>query len=85
MAGEPASDAPAAPDVDENDAHREQIRAICPGTIDHDRRYEDVLPLTVERALSEGRTVRVLPEEDRGGEGGGPADPSRHGPTGREG
>jgi hypothetical protein len=32
----------------------------CLGAIDQDRRYEDLLPLTVEMVLSEGRTVRVL-------------------------
>ncbi|HTO86757.1 MAG TPA: hypothetical protein VMR54_04405 [Thermoanaerobaculia bacterium] len=32
----------------------------CLGAIDQDRRYEDLLPLTVEMALSEGRSVHVL-------------------------
>jgi hypothetical protein len=32
----------------------------CLGTIDQDRRYEDLLHHTVEMTLAEGRTVRVL-------------------------
>lgn len=32
----------------------------CLGTIDQDRRYEDLLPLTVELEIGEGRKVRVL-------------------------
>ena len=32
----------------------------CLGTIDQDRAYEDLLPLTVEMTLAGGRTVRVL-------------------------
>lgn len=32
----------------------------CLGTIDEDRGYEDLFPLSVELALGEGRTVRVL-------------------------
>ena len=32
----------------------------CLGTIDQDRGYEQLLPLTVEMTLGEGRTVRVL-------------------------
>lgn len=32
----------------------------CLGTIDQDRGYEDLLPLTVEMDLAEGRKVRVL-------------------------
>lgn len=32
----------------------------CLGAIDQDRRYEDLLPLTVPMSISEGRTVRVL-------------------------
>jgi len=32
----------------------------CLGTIDEDRGYDELLPLSVEMALGEGRTVRVL-------------------------
>src|SRR5512136_2442340 len=32
----------------------------CLGTIDEDRGYEELLPLSIEMALGEGRTVRVL-------------------------
>ena len=32
----------------------------CLGTIDQDRGYEDLLPLTVEMTLAGERTVRVL-------------------------
>jgi len=32
----------------------------CLGSIDQDRRYEDLIPQTVEIGIGEGRTVRVL-------------------------
>jgi hypothetical protein len=32
----------------------------CLGTIDQDRRYEDLLPISVEMTIAVGRTVRVL-------------------------